>query len=189
MLRIFNHMVPYPRPKGFLVPEPEVYKGLDAIQHHGTVTSDLAQRTGHVRCLAITQQGKLHEELAYLKECQLHDHERMDEDYGMRMQACNMQFRPGGLGSGTADAYPRKMSNNDILMAKRIEKCYRRRMKDLKEEKRKNAIWLDLWYDKQVVKVDRLLRKEWDQGGECEGYPYWAEERREVKRKVKHAAK
>lgn len=85
--------------------------------------------------------------------------------------------------------YPRKMSNNDILMAKRIEKCYRRRMKDLKEEKRKNAIWLDLWYGKQVVKVDRLLRKEWDQSGECEGYPYWAEERRELKRKVKRTAK
>ncbi|KAK1482100.1 ATPase [Colletotrichum cuscutae] len=182
MLRVFNHMVPYPRPKGFLVPDPEVYKGLDAIQQHGTATSDLAQRTGRVRCLAITQQDKLREELAYLKECQLHDHARMDEDYGMRMQGCNMQFWPGGLGSSAADMYPRKMSNNDILMAKRIEKCYRRRMKELKEEKRKNAIWLDLWYDKQVVKVDRLLRKEWDQSGECEGYPYWAAERREVKR-------
>ncbi|KAK0381818.1 hypothetical protein CLIM01_00831 [Colletotrichum limetticola] len=189
MLRIFNHMVPYPRPKGFLVPDPEVYKGLDAIQQHGTATSDLAQRTGRVRCLAITQQDKLREELAYLKECQLHDHARMDEDYGMRMQGCNMQFWPGGLGSSAADMYPRKMSNNDILMAKRIEKCYRRRMKELKEEKRKNAIWLDLWYDQQVVKVDRLLRKEWDQSGECEGYPYWAEERREVKRKMKRKVK
>ncbi|KXH61666.1 hypothetical protein CSAL01_03842 [Colletotrichum salicis] len=191
MFLIFNHMVPYPHPMGFLVPEPEVYKGLDAIQQHGIATSDYAQRTGYVNCLAITQQDKLREQLADLKECQLHDHARMEEDYSMRMQAANRQFFPGGLGprelTENEKRYPRKMSNNDILMAKRIEKCYRRRMKALKEEKRKNAVWLDSWYDKQVVKIDRLLKKEWDQSGECEGYPYWAKERREVKRKVKRS--
>ncbi|GKT54678.1 hypothetical protein ColTof4_08461 [Colletotrichum tofieldiae] len=153
MFRIFNHMVPLPRPSAIVCHPVGTYFGLDAIEIYGVDNQQLADRSGHLT--------KEHEE----------DNRDLEAEYDMKMRQVLDQYN-GNIRSLHMDIN----YNGNTLKARKFQKKFVRRMKDLQNEKVRNKIWLGLWYDKRATRYMNFLRKEWIECDYCRGYPFWGDE-------------